>query len=179
VGIERLAANEWRSSAALKRAQQAAPLQRKSLAGVWVGGVPLVTASRGVHGNGGFTAQCCRGDSSPPCLAPIPNLIFIATMIGSSEAEGKDLNVVNISDCSHSVYDRRRQFRRTEKSRRDALRLRSGQAGATQDKDAIRRFGASFFSISLWRDVIAWAGADQNVGSGNSHGDRVKSWRTF
>src|SRR5271154_4408428 len=120
---------DW--SAALRRAQQAAPLQRKSSAGFWVGGVQLETGPRGDHDNGGFTEQCCRGDCSPFCSAPTLNLVFIVTMIGISEAEGKDLNVVSISNCSHSAYARCRYCRRTEKSRRDA--------GATKDKGAMRK----------------------------------------
>ncbi len=80
--------------AALRRAQQAAPLQRKSSAGFLAGSIPLVTGPRGDHDNGGFTEQCCRGDCSPSCSAPIPTHIFIATMIGSQDEECKDLCVV-------------------------------------------------------------------------------------
>ena len=34
-------------------------------------------------------------------------------------------------------------------------------------------------SISGWRDVVAWAGADRNIGPGNGDGDRVKAWCTL
>ena len=138
-GSERGVAKEWRWSAALHRAQHAVPLRSGWPVGLWVGGVWLETGPRGDHGRGGFTQQCSRGDCSPYCSAPILNLIFIVTMIGISEAEGKDLNVVSISNCSHPMYARCCQCRRTEKSRRDALRLRSGQAGTTKDKGAMRK----------------------------------------
>ena len=89
-----MVAKERHWSAALRRAQQAAPLQRKSSAGFLAGSIPLVTGPRGDHDNGGFTEHCCRRDCSLACSASILNLVFIVRMIGSREEECKDLRVV-------------------------------------------------------------------------------------
>ena len=100
-GIEPPWAKERRWSAALQRAQHAVPLRREWLAGFLAGDVSLKTGRRGGQvdlGEVGLAEECCRADCSPPCTVPVLDQIFIGTMIGSWDAEGKDLRAVFFSD---------------------------------------------------------------------------------
>jgi hypothetical protein len=100
---ERTAAKKWRWSDRLKRAQQAAPLRRQSSAR-FSAGLSLETGrwcGRGELGEVGLAEEYRRADCSPPCSASVLNQIFIGTMIGSWDAEGKDSRVVFFPNYSY------------------------------------------------------------------------------
>jgi hypothetical protein len=100
---ERTAARGWVWSDGLKRAQRAAPLRRTSSARLSAG-FPLETcpwSDQGDMGEVGLAEEYCRADCSPPCSASVLNQIFIGTMIGSWDAEGKDSRVVFFPNYSH------------------------------------------------------------------------------
>jgi hypothetical protein len=70
-------------------------------AGFLAGDVSLETgrwSDQGDFGEVGLAEECCRADCSPPRSASVLSQIFIGTMIGSWDAEGKDLRAVFFSN---------------------------------------------------------------------------------
>jgi hypothetical protein len=98
---ERLvSAKEWSCLNAVRRAQHAAPLRREWSAGFLSGGDMVETGRRGDKGRFGEVGltelRCC--DCSPSCAASALSHIFIATMIGSRDADCKDSHAVCFSN---------------------------------------------------------------------------------